>query len=91
MGDKKDKFHEGEKVEKAGTYVCEICHTEGGVHTHEFKKGEEFPVCMNCGDATQWKKAEEEEEDDEDDDEEDEDDEDDDEDDGGDEDEDDDQ
>ena len=29
----------------------------GGVHEHEFKEGEEFPACMNCGDATAWKEA----------------------------------
>ena len=57
MGDKKN-FHKGEKVEEAGTYVCEICHTEGGEHVHEFKEGEEFCACMNCGEATAWKKTE---------------------------------
>lgn len=56
MGDKKS-YHKGDKVEKAGTYVCEICNTEGGVHTHEFKEGEEFCGCMNCGESTQWKKS----------------------------------
>ena len=62
MGDKKEKFRKGDKVEEAGTYVCEICHTEGGVHKHEFKEGEEFCGCMNCGDATAWKKAEKKDE-----------------------------
>jgi hypothetical protein len=56
--DEKKKYHKGDKVEAEGKYVCEICHTEGGVHTHEFHEGEEFPACMNCGEATQWKKAE---------------------------------
>jgi len=59
MDDKKGTYRVGEKVEKAGKYVCEICHTEGGVHKHEFKEGEEFPACMNCGEATQWVEAKE--------------------------------
>ena len=59
MGDKKSGFKVGEKVEEPGKYVCEICHTEGGVHEHEFREGEEFPACMNCGKATSWKKLEE--------------------------------
>ncbi|HYW69202.1 MAG TPA: hypothetical protein VE960_06315 [bacterium] len=63
MGDKKS-YHKGEKVEEAGTYVCEICHTEGGKHTHEFKEGDEFCACMNCGEATAWKKTDGEEKDD---------------------------
>ncbi len=57
MDEKKVEFHAGDKVEKAGKYYCEICHTEGGVHKHEFIEGEEFPACMNCGDATAWKEA----------------------------------
>ena len=57
MDEKKAEFHAGDKVETAGKYYCEICHTEGGVHKHEFKEGEEFPACMNCGDATAWKEA----------------------------------
>jgi hypothetical protein len=59
MSAKKDDFRVGDKVEENGKYVCEICHTEGGVHEHEFHEGEEFPVCMNCGKATKWKKVEE--------------------------------
>jgi hypothetical protein len=57
MEKEKSTFRPGEKVEDAGEYVCEICHTEGGVDTHTFKEGEEFPVCMNCGSATAWRKA----------------------------------
>ncbi|MBN2565058.1 MAG: hypothetical protein JXB46_05055 [Candidatus Eisenbacteria bacterium] len=57
MTSRKSGFKVGEKVEESGKYVCEICHTEGGAHEHVFKEGEEFPVCMNCGKATQWKKA----------------------------------
>ena len=49
MDEKRPNFNAGDKVEKAGKYYCEICHTEGGVHEHEFKEGEEFPACMNCG------------------------------------------
>ena len=56
------RYRKGDKVEESGKYVCEICHTEGGVHSHEFKEGEEFGACMNCGDATAWKKVEDEEE-----------------------------
>jgi hypothetical protein len=59
MSEKK-AYRKGEKVEAAGKYFCEICHTEGGVHEHEFREGEEFPACMNCGGATSWKKLEEE-------------------------------
>jgi len=57
--EKKDSFRAGDKVPEEGHYFCEICHTEGGVDTHEFKEGEEFPVCMNCGHATSWKKKSE--------------------------------
>jgi len=56
MGDEKN-YKVGESVPENGKYVCEICHTEGGVDAHEFHEGEEFPVCMNCGHATSWKKA----------------------------------
>ena len=56
MGDKSN-YRKGEKVEETGTYVCEICNTEGGVHAHEFKEGDEFCGCMNCGDSTSWKKT----------------------------------
>jgi hypothetical protein len=59
MSTKKEQFKVGEKVEEDGKYYCEICHTEGGVHEHEFHEGEEFPACMNCGQATKWKKTEE--------------------------------
>ena len=62
MGDK-NNFRKGEKVEESGTYVCEICNTEGGVHTHEFKEGDEFCACMNCGDGTSWKKTQDEKKD----------------------------
>jgi hypothetical protein len=58
---KQARFNKGDKVTETGSYVCEICHTEGGVESHEFHKGDKFPACMNCGDATQWTKAEEEE------------------------------
>ena len=61
MSEEKSKHRKGEKVEKTGKYVCEICHTEGGVHVHEFKEGEEFPACMNCGDASSWTEATEDE------------------------------
>ena len=61
---KEKKYRKGDKVEKAGTYICEICHTEGGVHVHEFKEGEKFPACMNCGDATAWKQKPDEDLDD---------------------------
>lgn len=57
--EKKSGYKVGDRVDKAGKCVCEICHTEGGVHEHEFVEGEEFPLCMNCGKATSWKKAEE--------------------------------
>lgn len=56
---KKRTFRKGEKVEETGTYVCEICHTEGGTQAHEFREGDEFPACMNCGDATAWKRTDE--------------------------------
>lgn len=61
MEEKKNSHRPGEKVEDAGEYVCEICNTEGGVHEHVFKEGEEFPVCMNCGASTSWRKAPEKE------------------------------
>ena len=54
--EKRDSFKVGDKVPEEGNYYCEICHTEGGVHAHEFKEGEEFPTCMNCGHATSWAK-----------------------------------
>ncbi len=57
MSDDKQRYRVGDKVEDEGAYVCEICHTEGGVHVHEFKEGEDFPTCMNCGASTSWKKA----------------------------------
>jgi len=62
MSDPKERYRVGEKVEKSGEYVCELCNTEGGVHVHEFKEGEEFPVCGVCGNvASSWKKTEEKE------------------------------
>jgi hypothetical protein len=57
MSATKQSFKVGEKVEESGNYVCEICHTEGGVDEHEFKEGQLFPACMNCGKATTWKKT----------------------------------
>ncbi len=58
MGDKKEKYRVGEKVEETAEYVCELCNTEGGVHVHEFKEGDEFSVCGVCGNvASTWKKA----------------------------------
>ena len=58
MGDEKKNYHTGEKVEETAEYVCELCNTEGGVHVHEFKEGEDFPVCGVCGNAaSSWKKA----------------------------------
>jgi len=58
MGDEKKNYKVGEKVEATAEYVCELCNTEGGVHVHEFKEGEEFPVCGVCGNAaSSWKKA----------------------------------
>jgi len=52
----KKSFRPGDKVPEEGQYFCEICHTEGGVDSHEFKAGEEFPACMNCGHTTSWVK-----------------------------------
>lgn len=57
MEKKNESYRPGDKVEEPGEYVCEICNTEGGVHGHVFKEGEEFPVCMNCGASTSWRKA----------------------------------
>ncbi len=57
MAEEKRNYKVGESVPEEGTYVCEICHTEGGVDEHHFHEGEEFPVCMNCGHATSWKKT----------------------------------
>lgn len=53
----KDTFNPGDKVPATGHYLCEICNTEGGVDAHQFKAGEEFPACMNCGCSTSWRKA----------------------------------
>jgi len=53
----KDSFSPGDKVPETGQYLCEICNTEGGVHDHRFKAGEEFPQCMNCGCSTSWRKS----------------------------------
>ena len=47
----------GEKVKETGEYMCEICHTEGGVETHHFAEGDEFTECPNCGCSTTWRKA----------------------------------
>jgi len=41
--EKKSGYKVIDRVDKAGKYVCEICHTEGGVQEHEFVEGEEFP------------------------------------------------
>ena len=56
--EEKKSFRPGDEVPAEGHYYCEICHTEGGVDTHEFKPGEKFPTCMNCGASTSWKKKE---------------------------------
>jgi hypothetical protein len=53
----KDSFSAGDKVPETGQYLCEICNTEGGVHDHRFRAGEEFPQCMNCGCSTSWRKS----------------------------------
>lgn len=57
MSEKKKSFRAGEKVPEKGSYYCEICHTEGGVSHREFTEGDDFPVCMNCGDSTSWAKT----------------------------------
>ncbi len=51
------QYKPGEKVRESGEYVCEICHTEGGVETHGFAEGEDFTECPNCGRSTTWRKA----------------------------------
>ena len=53
----KDRFRAGDKVDEAAEYVCDLCHTEGGTDAQRLKKGSRFPVCMNCGSATSWRKA----------------------------------
>jgi len=55
MAEEKTSFRPGDKVPETANYYCEICHTEGGVDGRELREGEDFPVCMNCGDATSWK------------------------------------
>jgi hypothetical protein len=57
MEKSKGSYRPGDKVEESGEYICEICHSEGGVDAHVFNEGDEFPVCMNCGASTSWRKA----------------------------------
>lgn len=57
MSDPNKQYKPGETVHEGGEYVCEICHTEGGVETHSFAEGEEFTECPNCGCSTTWRKA----------------------------------
>lgn len=47
----------GDRVPESGEYICEICHTEGGLETHRFAAGDEFTECPNCGCSTTWRKA----------------------------------
>ena len=53
------EFHPGDKVPETDTYVCDICHTEGGVEGRKLKEGETFAECPNCGQFSIWVKVQE--------------------------------
>ena len=45
----------GERVEEAGTYLCETCLTPNAPRVH-LRAGERAPLCQTCENDSRWKK-----------------------------------